>query len=182
MGKIDVSEWGEFRVGDLFEIHPTKAYKMSNHELMDDGMSPVVANSSYNNGIGGMSTQKTTEEGNMITFSDTVDANTIFYQESPFVGYAHVQGLYPIGEYKDKWEKYQLLFFVSSFRKKALSIGFDYGNKFRRDIAVNLLIKLPITSSGEPDWEYMENYIKTVEIKASQTLDHLVNRLEVKSL
>ena len=37
--------------------------------------------------------------------NDYLDANTILYQEKPFVGYAHVQGLYPIGEYADKWNK-----------------------------------------------------------------------------
>ena len=27
MKKIDTSKWKEFLVGDLFDIHPTKAYK-----------------------------------------------------------------------------------------------------------------------------------------------------------
>ena len=27
MKKIDTSKWKEFVVGDLFDIHPTKAYK-----------------------------------------------------------------------------------------------------------------------------------------------------------
>ena len=85
MGKIDTSKWAEFIVGELFEIRPTKAYKMTNVELLDGGTSPVVVNSAYNNGIGGYSSLKTTEKGNMITFSDTVDANTIFYQEAAFL-------------------------------------------------------------------------------------------------
>lgn len=91
--KIDTSEWGKFIVGDLFDIHPTKAYKMTNAQLMDDGDNPVVVNSSYSNGIGGYSTQEATEKGGMITFSDTTTADAIFYQPNDFVGYPHVQGM-----------------------------------------------------------------------------------------
>lgn len=169
---IDVSGWGEFRVGDLFDIHPTKAYKLTNAQLLDDGNYPVIANSAYNNGIGGYSTRKPTEQGNMVTFSDTVDANTIFYQKEPFVGYPHVQGLYPI-KYEDKWNELTYQFFVSVFRGTALVKGFDYGNKFRRDIAVELMVKLPITSTGEPDWQYMEDYMKVVMNKSEQIISDL---------
>lgn len=168
--KIDTSKWGEFKVEDFFDIHPTKAYKLKNVELLDNGNSPIVVNSSYNNGIGGFTTQKTTEKGNMITFSDTVDANTIFYQPNDFVGYAHVQGLYPIGKFKDCWNKECLMFFLTIFRSTALTKGFDYGNKFRRDIAKQLIIKLPITSDGEPDYKYMEEYMKKIENTVSSSL------------
>lgn len=173
MKELDASKWGEYAVGNLFEIRPTKAYKMTNAELMDDGQSPVVVNSAYNNGIGGKSSKETTEKGNMITFSDTVDANTIYYQPDDFIGYPHVQGLYPIGEYANKWSRESLLFFVSSFRKAALVKGFDYGNKFRRDIAVTLKVKLPKDSFNNPDWSFMEQYIKTIEEKVSKSLDKL---------
>ena len=169
---IDVSGWGEFRVGDLFNIHPTKAYKLTNAQLLDDGNYPVIANSAYNNSIGGYSTKEPTENGNMVTFSDTVDANTIFYQKEPFVGYPHVQGLYPI-KYEDKWNELTYQFFVSVFRGTALVKGFDYGNKFRRDIAVELMVKLPITSTGEPDWQYMEDYMKQIMDKSEQIVSDL---------
>ena len=26
--KIDINKWKEFKIGDLFDIHPTKAYKI----------------------------------------------------------------------------------------------------------------------------------------------------------
>lgn len=170
MFNINLSNWGDFEVGDLFNIKPTKSYNLSNAGLIDGGQSPVVVNSAYNNGIGGKSTKKTTELGNMITFSDTVDANTIFYQEYPFIGYSHVQGLYPIGKYTNNWTKESLLFFVSSFKKSALIKGFDYGNKFKRDIAKKIKVKLPIDSNGEPDWQYMENYIHNIENKVKNSL------------
>lgn len=171
---IDINEWGKFRVGDLFDIHPTKAYKLNNAQLLDDGGNPVIANSAYNNGIVGYSSQEPTEKGNMVTFSDTVDANTIFYQPKAFVGYPHVQGLYPI-KYNDKWNEYTYQFFVSVFRKKAITKGFDYGNKFRRDIAMELIIELPVMPDDRPNWAYMESYMKKVMNKSEQVILTLNN-------
>lgn len=168
---IDTSTWKEFRIGDMFDIRPTKAYKLTNSQLLDNGDTPVMANSAYNNGIGGYSTLKPTEIGNMITFSDTVDANTIFYQSDSFIGYPHVQGLFPKGEYANKWNKYSYLFLVSVFRKSAFTKGFDYGNKFRRDIAIDLKVKLPTTFDGLPDWSYMENYMKSVFEESKTNLE-----------
>lgn len=170
--KVDTREWGEFRVGELFDIHPTKAYKCTNAELLDNGETHVVVNSAYNNGVGGLSTLKPTEQGNMITFSDTVDANTIFYQDKPFIGYPHVQGLYPIGIFRKNWTELSLKYFATVFRQKALSIGFDYGNKFRRDIAIKLYVLLPVDKTGQPDWAYMEEYMRKVEEKAKNVLNH----------
>lgn len=83
-----------FRVGDLFDIHPTIAYKMKNSDLFaKEGSTPVLSNSSANNGIGGYCGLEPTEQGNIITFSDTTTgADTMFYQAGPFIGYPHVQG------------------------------------------------------------------------------------------
>lgn len=169
--KVNTREWGEFRVGELFDIHPTKAYKCTNAELLDNGETHVVVNSAYNNGVGGLSTLKPTEQGNMITFSDTVDANTIFYQDKPFIGYPHVQGLYPIGIFRKNWTELSLKYFATVFRQKALSIGFDYGNKFRRDIAVKLYIFLPVDKTGQPDWTYMEEYMRKVKERVKVTME-----------
>lgn len=184
MGRIDTEHWGDFVVGDLFEIHPTKTIKnkkgkvLSNKDLFDDGSNPVVVNSAYNNGVGGYTSKDTTEKGGMITFSDTVDANTIFYQNKDFVGYSHVQGLYPIGNYKEKWTEKSLQFFATMFRCTALNKGFNFGNKFRRDVAVTLKVKLPIDINGEPDWVYMEEYMQAIEISVNTSLSNLVTIIE----
>lgn len=173
MTKIDTSGWGKFIVGDLFDIHPTKAYKMINAQLMDDGDNPVVVNSSYNNGIGGYSTQEATEKGGMITFSDTTTADAIFYQPNDFVGYPHVQGMYPKGKYAEKWDEKQLLFFVVVFKKAAVLCGFDYAYKFTREIASAMEVSLPVDASGEPDWAYMDEYMSAVMKESETSLEGL---------
>ncbi len=173
MKSLTETTWGRFVVGDLFEIHPTRAYKLTNKDIFNEGDTPVVVNSAYNNGIGGMTSLEPTETGGVITFSDTVDANTIFYQDKNFVGYPHVQALYPIGPFKQYWSRDSLRFFAVSFRKIALTCGFDFGKKFRRDIAIALSLLLPITEDGSPDFKAMESYIQERERQAASRFDAL---------
>lgn len=136
-------EWKSFKIGDLFEIKPTKAYKMTNTALFETkGDVPVVTNSSLNNGVSAYVGLEPTEKGNMITYSDTTTSEGIFYQPRDFVGYSHIQGLYPL-VHKDKWNRYSLLYFVSVFRKASFG-KFDYGNKFNRKIAKEMRVLLPV--------------------------------------
>lgn len=174
MNNINTSNWKEFKIGDLFDIHPTKAYKLTNSSLFEeDGVNPVVVNSSFNNGIGGYTNQPVTEKGNIITFSDTTTATAMFYQAKPFVGYAHIQGMYPIGKHKDNWNEKSLLFFLSVFRNRAINSNFDYVNKFTRESAKEMMIKLPADKDGNPDFSYMEEYMKNREIAVSASLTKL---------
>lgn len=173
MVKNNIQQWQDFKVGKLFDIHPTKAYKLTNKDLFhENGSYPVVVNSSYNNGIGGYSNLPVTENGNKITFSDTTTAESIFYQTTDFIGYPHVQGLYPI-EYKENWSELSLLFFATVFRKSALTQNFDYVNKFTRDLAKALIVRLPVDSVGNPDFSYMEKYMGEIMKKQQLNLDAL---------
>lgn len=174
--KIDINKWKEFKIGDLFDIHPTKAYKKNNSSLLiENGTNPVVVNSCYNNGIGGYTNYDCTEEGNIITFSDTTSADSIFYQKDNFVGYPHVQGMYPIGEYKDKWNEYTYLFFITLFREKAINLNYDYVNKFTRESAKEIMIKIPVDNKDNPDWNYMEQYMKKIEQQSREAITGLNN-------
>ena len=151
----------EFRIGDLFDIHPTKSYGYTNAQLFKTiGDTPVVVNSSKNNGIGGRIGLAPTEKANMITFSDTTTAESIFVQDEMFIGYSHVQGLYP---YSDKWTKRSLMYLAALFRKKAIQMKFDYNNKFNRSIASDIVVSLPVNNLNQIAFEYMENYIQELE-------------------
>ena len=51
-----------FKVKELFDIHPTKAYKLTNPQLFcDNGKVPVVTNTSENYGRSGYSNLEPTE-------------------------------------------------------------------------------------------------------------------------
>ena len=159
----------------MFEIYPTKDYKgMSSNDLDDGGFTPVIANSALNNGISGSSSLSPTEEGNIITFSDTTEGNTFFYQPDSYIGFAHVQGMHPIDHI---WNEKELLFLVTILTFANADL-FNYGRKMRRDTIANTKIKLPAQKSNGkyiidkenkyspegfiPDWEWMDNYIKNL--------------------
>lgn len=168
---IDVSEWGEFRVGDLFDIHPTSAYKVTNVELLNDnGSNPVVANSGFNNGIVGYTDYECNENAGVITFTDTAakSSESFFYQEDNFVGYPHVQGMYCKSHNLNEYEgKYMTTVLRSAAGK------FDFITKMTREVVKEFVIKLPITSTGEPDWRYMEDYMKQIMDKSEQIISDL---------
>ena len=66
-----MTSYQPFAIKKLFDIHPTKAYKLTNSKLFDiDGKNPVVTNTSENHGRAGFSNLPPTEK-NIITFSDT---------------------------------------------------------------------------------------------------------------
>lgn len=153
--------WQSFKLGDLFEIRPTKAYNLTNPHLFDsNAKNPVVTNSSLNNGISGYSSLEPTEKGNQITYSDTTTSEGIFYQKRPFIGYSHVQGLYPL-KYHEFWNEKTLLYIVVAFKKVACG-RFDYGNKFNRKIASEMLISLPTNPHGGIDFHFMHTLINAL--------------------
>ena len=150
--------YSDFRIGDLFDIHPTKSYGLTNKTLFQTkGNTPVVVNSSSRNGIGGYVDRPPTEKGNIITYTDTTTSDGIFYQPDDFIGYSHIQGLYPLNNVK--WSENALLYFVAVF-KKCASGRFDYATKFNRKVAMEMIVKLPVTSEGDIDFDFMENFIE----------------------
>lgn len=168
--------WQSFRLGDLFEIRPTKAYNLTNPHLFDsNAKNPVVTNSSLNNGISGYSSLEPTEKGNQITYSDTTTSEGIFYQKRPFIGYSHVQGLYPL-KYHEFWNEKTLLYIVVAFKKVACG-RFDYGNKFNRKIASEMSILLPTNPHGKIDFHFMHTLINAL---MKQTIQGVVQYSSAK--
>ncbi len=168
--------WQSFKLGDLFEIRPTKAYNLTNSHLFDNNAkNPVVTNSSLNNGISGYSSLEPTEKGNQITYSDTTTSEGIFYQKRPFIGYSHVQGLYPL-KYHEFWNEKTLLYIVTAFKKVACG-RFNYGNKFNRKIASGMPIFLPTNQHGKIDFHFMRTLINAL---MKQTIQGVVQYSSAK--
>ena len=163
-------KWGEFRLGDLFEITPTKWYKLTNEEILsDEGLVPLVSNSSRDNGIMGFSKLRANNKGNSISCSDTtLGADTMFYQKSDFIGYQHIQHLVP----KLAMFNRPIAFFIISVTRIATSnLGYDYGHKFNRDAMNATKIPLPITKTGCIDFDFMESFIQELEENRIQELE-----------
>ena len=155
-------------MGELFEINPTKYYRLSNDEIISkNGTVPLISNSSTENGVMGFSNLEPNNKGNTITCSDTtIGADTMFYQEKDFIGYSHIQNLVP------KFEPFNraIASMIISACRVATSTLYDYGNKFNRDSMNKTKIHLP-TQNGKIDFAFMENFIAELEERRIQEME-----------
>lgn len=165
--KLKNVEWGEFKLGDLFEINPTKYYRLQNEEIIcKNGKVPLISNSSTDNGVMGFSNLDANNKGNTITCSDTtLGADTMFYQENDFIGYSHIQHLVP------KFTPFNraIASVIISACRIATTKKYDYGNKFNRDAMNKTKIHLP-TKNGQLDFDFMENYMAELETERLRKL------------
>ena len=75
------------------------------------------------------------EKKGIITFSDTTTADSIFYQPRDFIGYSHIQGMYPYDS--ENWTEKSMLYFCSTFKRSTQGL-FDYANKFNSNHSFKL--------------------------------------------
>ncbi len=152
--------WGNYRIGDLFDINPTAWYKLRNDEIISgNGQIPIISNSSLNNGVMGYSNLSANNTGNTITCSDTtIGADTMFYQAKDFIGYSHIQHLVPKFE---PFNKFIAHFIISSIRI-ATNNKYSYGSKFNRKEMNDTIIQLP-TKNNQIDYEYMTIFIQAIQ-------------------
>lgn len=150
----------EFEIQDLFEVSPSKAYTMNDGDILSEyGKTPYVSNQSQNNGYIGWSDLAPLNPSNVITLSDTWQSErTIFYQPNEFIGKSHLQVM---NAYDPKFQKFELFFAISSFRKAILEMNYDYGTKFNRDKIKTTKIQLPIVDN-QIDFALMKTFISAI--------------------
>ena len=160
--KLRTVKWGEFKLGDLFDINPTKYYRLRNEEIISiNGSVPLVSNASIDNGVMGFSELKALNRGNSISCSDTtLGAETMYYQKDDYIGYQHIQSLMP------KFEPFNQAiasFIISSAHVSTSNSSYDYGHKFNRESMRKTVIFLPITEDNDIDFDFMESFIAELE-------------------
>lgn len=148
------------KLGDLFEINPTKYYRLQNKEIIsNNGKIPLISNSSTDNGVMGFSNLKANNKGNTLSCSDTtLGADTMFYQQNDFIGYSHIQHLVP------KFQSFNKLiaFAIISSCKVSTLKQYDYGTKFNREAMRKTKIQLP-TQNNSLDCKLTEIFISAVQ-------------------
>ena len=164
--ELNINEWQEFKISDLFEIKGSKTTKRI--DLVEEGEYPYITTKSTNNGVDGYS-NIWTEKGNILTI-DSACVGTCFYQEHNFAATDHVEKLIP----KFEMNKYNGLFIATIINKS--NFKFSYGRGRCKTRIAKETIKLPVTDTGEPDYEFMESYIKTLKFsiieQAKKTLEN----------
>lgn len=118
------------------------------------GKTPYVGASDANNGITAMVGQRPIHSGGTISLSYNGSVAEAFYQPVPYWATDDVNVLYP--------KNFQLTPAVGLFICTLLRLEkyrFNYGRKWHLDRMKESVIRLPVLASGEPDIDYMENYI-----------------------
>jgi type I restriction enzyme M protein len=151
---VSVKKWKYFTLSELFEVKKGKRLTKAN---MIPGTTPFVGAIDSNNGVSTYIGQKPIFEGNTITVN--YDGNGVaeaYYQPVPYWALDSVNVLYPRFELTPSIA----MFLVTIIRKE--KFRFNYGRKWHMQRMKDSKIKLPITNFGEPDWQYMESYIKSL--------------------
>ena len=158
LSKFENYNWGEFRIGDLFDVSGSKTTSKSYLEKIGKGDYPYITTQAINNGIAGFYNYFT-EQGNCLTIDSAV-LGTCFWQNKNFSASDHVEILRP----KNFTLNQKIaLFFISLLNKNASILGYSYAMKRNQSRIKNENIKLPITTNGEIDFEFMNNFIKAIK-------------------
>lgn len=163
--KVDTREWGEFRVGELFDAFLSKDDIQP--KAIVEGNTPLVSSGKENNGIIAFIDNKNARlwEANTLT----VDMfGKVFYQGQPYYAVSHgrVNILMP----RMSMAKHCMQFIGCAIERvttdKYAFSEMCTGTKLLKDI-----IMLPKDKTGQPDWAYMEEYMRKVEETAKNVLN-----------
>ena len=158
--KIDTSKWGKFIVGELFDCETTKGIASKNDLV--EGNIPYVTRSAENNGKSGYcGNADRIVKGNCITIG--AEGFTAFYQENDFVAGNKVYALR-----HRNLNNVNALYICTVLNK--LSCLYSFNNARILDKIKQEVISLPIDNNGEPDWQYMEDYMKNVMEQAENRI------------
>lgn len=157
---FDIREWHEFRVEELFDsIYKVASYDDSELERVDmwgKKTVPYVTRTDLDNSVKSLVSSTglaNIEAGNAIVIGDTT--STISYQPGLFVAGEHI-----IAARAEWMNKYTGLFVTCLLRQERYR--YSYGRAYKLDSIRNTELRLPVTSDGKPDWQWMENYIKSL--------------------
>ncbi len=157
--KLDRSKWQEFRLGTLFTIKKGKRLTKQQQRF---GHTPFLGAIESNNGVSAFIDREPIHSGGTIAVNYNGSVAEAFYQPSPFWASDDVNVLYPQG-FVLTAARAMFLIALIRFEK----YRFNYGRKWHLDRMRESTILLPATAAGTPDWEWMSDFIETLNYSAS---------------
>lgn len=165
---VDVTGWHEFIIGDLFEklqldvkkADFNKTFDVS-EERTDEFNLPLVNAKHGNNGImyfGRESDFETAEMTIDIVQNGAIATGDVYAQPQKTGVLWDAYLVKPKAEIDSAFT----LMFLATVLEKAIKDKFSYDDKCVWDKAKLLTVALPCTSDNEPDWAFMNEYMRTV--------------------
>jgi hypothetical protein len=154
--ELNIANWNYFRYTDkkLFEIK--KGKRLTKEDFMQ-GKTPFIGAIDANNGYRDFIEQAPIHKANTITINYNGSVAEAFYQPKDFWASDDVNVLYP----KFELNPYVALFITTVVRLE--KFRFNYGRKWGLVRMKESQMKLP-AKAGKPDFEFMEKYIKSLNI------------------
>lgn len=151
---LDTAHWDAFSFEQLFDIKKGKRLTKAMHR---PGTTPFIGAIESNNGLTGRIAQAPRHPSGTITVN--YNGNGVaeaFYQAQPFWASDDVNVLYP---------KFPIDLPVALFLCTVIRLEkprFSYGRKWHLERMKASVIKLPVRSKGEPDWDYMRKFVQSL--------------------
>ena len=175
MKRIDVKDWFEFLIADLFEADNTG--NVLARDIEDgSGVIPFVTASSVNNGVCAHINPQNYKvmPGNCILVGGKTF--TLTYQKEKFISNdSHNFVLIATDKIV---KKNQYLFLISVIRT-AFEQRYTWNDAVTKKKILEEKIKLPVDFEKNPDWKYMDDYISDVQRKTREKLK-LLNLIETR--
>ncbi|MCQ2857358.1 restriction endonuclease subunit S [Helicobacter pylori] len=166
--QLNAIKWGEFKLGDLFEVLSSKKIYHANtikiHDTQIENSYPYVVRATTNNGIKGFIIDDPTFTNEKNTLSFAQDTFTVFYQKQPYFTGNKVKILKP----KFAFKSHKILHFISAilqFILKPLTWGLGSTTESIAEFKFSLPLK-PTTNTQtleDIDFDFMEKFIAELE-------------------
>ena len=188
---LDSVKWREFKLIDIFEIKDGYYNKKPPINENTKNNIPFLGATKYENGItafydfetikkwdkvGKINTQNYEArlyKGNCLAVTNNGSVGNIYYQEQTFTCSHDVTPLYLKAR---KLNKYIAHFLATMLKKTAES--FEYAKKWRPERMRSSKFMLPIDSNSNPNWKFMEAYIKQeIKEQSQKVINYYENKL-----
>ncbi|RVZ57813.1 restriction endonuclease subunit S [Helicobacter pylori] len=166
--QLNAIKWGEFRLGDLFEVLSSKKIYHANtikiHDTQIESSYPYVVRATTNNGIKGFIIDDPTFTNEKNTLSFAQDTFTVFYQKQPYFTGNKVKILKPKFAFKSP----KILHFISAilqFILKPLTWGLGSTTESIAEFKISLPLKPTANAQTlkDIDFNFMEKFIAELE-------------------
>ena len=152
---LDVERWKTFKIKDLFVLQIGKAHS----EMLDEGNDvPYIGAKKDDNGVmcHGAYNPELVQEGNCIIFICNGQGSVGYanYMNNAFIGTTDI-----VAGYNSHLNQYNGLFIATVLCLERPK--YSFGRKWKTHLN-DTEINLPANRSGDPDWDYMENYMKSL--------------------
>lgn len=152
--KLSEKKWEAFNVNYIFPyIQRGKRLKKGDHKA---GNIPYVSSTMMNNGVDNFISNKEGKRfDNCITIANSGSVGASFYHQYEFIGSDHITAFK-----NEKFNKYIYLFLATIVSR--ISDKYSFNREINDFRISNEKVLLPVNEDGNPDYEYMEQYIKNI--------------------